>query len=131
MGGLEVFVGDFCQVQIITADIADGIAVNNLVPTLIDADNIALAALSGSGNTAVTGGGAAAKIYSIGVYCTVSQFCILFGEDIQKVLVHITGFQVVIYFVPFLRFAENNHTFLVVGNCHNTGCGIGLTAKPK
>ena len=117
VGGSFVFVRILCQFQIIAAHVANGIAVDDLIPSLVQSDYVAKSAFRSTVDHSVCSTGTAADIHPVGSYFSVTELSILLCQNIKVISVHVTFLEIVDHMIPIAGSADDYDTFLV-------GCDI-------
>lgn len=131
VGRCLIFVGNFRQAQIVAADIADAAIVDDLVPAVVQAENVAFLAAGSDGHFSVGSGGAGAQVDAAAGNLAIAKLGVFPGKYLQIVLVHVADLQIVIDLVPLAGFADDRHAVIAGGIDKGRGTYVGFAAKPQ
>ena len=126
IGGSQICVGIFRQLNEIRTDVADLIVVDDFVPAVVQANCLAFAALDTGGHHTMGSGGAGAHIYAGSSDLTVAKLGIFFGGHGQVAFMHVADRQIVMNLIPFPGLADNHNAVIAGGIGKGLGCGVGL-----
>ena len=107
-GRILILIRNFRQIQIIAADVTDGVAVDHLEPLVVDTDNVGLVSKACLRHNTVRCGRTASDIYTAAIDTAVAKLCVFPGGVFQIIAVHISGLQVVVDLIPQSGFSKND-----------------------
>lgn len=132
VGRCLILVGNFRQAQIVAADIADAAIVYDLVPAVVQAENVAFLAAGSDGHFSVGSGGAGTQVDAAAGNLAIAKLGVFPGKYLQIVLVHVADLQIVIDLVPLAGFADDRHAVIAGGIDQGfAGTCVGFAAKPQ
>ena len=131
VGRSLIFVGDFCQAQVVAADVADAAIVDDLVPAVVQAEDVAFLAAGSDGHFPVGSGGAGTQVDAASGNLAVAKLGVFTGKYIQVVLMHVANLQIVIDLVPLAALADDRYAVIAGGVDKGCGICVGFAAQPQ
>ena len=129
MIGIFVFVGNFGQIQIVAADIANALSVNDAIPAILNAYNISFFIPLRLVDLGIGSAGSGANLHSACGNCAVAQFSVCCGGNLHIITVNVAFFQVVNNFVPVVTLTDDHDNFTFFCIVDDFGIGICFTAQ--